>query len=152
MNIKPETYRELAKHKNIAAIKEANGDVSAAAQTMALCEGYLDLYVGNDDQIVPFMSLGAKGVISVSSNVIPRETHDICELFLQSNVEKSRELQLQVLSLMNSLFIDVNPIPVKEAMNLMGLNVGSCRMPLCDMDEKNREILIQSMKKTGLIR
>lgn len=149
--IKPETYKELAKHENIVATKEATGDISSIAKTISLCGDQLDVYSGNDDEIVPIMSLGGIGVISVLSNIMPKQTHDICAEFFKGNIEKSREMQLKYLSLINALFSDVNPIPVKEAMNLMGLNMGPLRMPLAPMSDAAREALKAELKKHGLI-
>ena len=152
MTIAPETYYELSKHDNINAAKEACGNLSEIAKTAALCGGDLLLYSGNDDNIVPIMSLGGIGVISVLANVLPRETHDICQFYLDGKVKESCELQLKLLEFMNNLFIEVSPIPVKTAMNLMGFNVGSPRMPLdIEMSDKNLAILKESMKKIGLI-
>lgn len=150
--IKPETYKELSKHENIVAIKEANGDISSIAKTMSLCQGDLDLYSGNDDEIVPIMSLGGIGVISVLSNILPRETHNICEEFLKGNVEKARDMQLKYVSLINALFSDVNPIPVKEAMNMMELGMGPLRMPLAPMTDSARAALREELKKHGLVK
>ncbi len=150
--IKPETYKELSKHENIVAVKEANGDISSIAKTMSLCQGDLDLYSGNDDEIVPIMSLGGIGVISVLSNILPKETHDICAEFLKGNVEKARDMQLKYVSLINALFSDVNPIPVKEAMNMMGLGMGPLRMPLAPMTDSAREVLRQELIKHNLIK
>lgn len=151
VNIKPETYAQLAKHPNIVAAKEASGNISQVAQIKALCGDDLDLYSGNDDQIVPLLSLGAKGVISVLSNVMPKETHDICALFFEGKVQESAALQLKLLDLINHLFMDVNPIPVKAAMNLMGFDVGECRLPLVSMDDAQINVLRQSMKQAGLL-
>jgi 4-hydroxy-tetrahydrodipicolinate synthase len=137
MTINPETYLELSKHKNIVATKEASGNISAIAQTAALCGENLDIYSGNDDQIVALLSLGAKGVISVLSNVLPKETHDICRLFFDGKIKESLDLQLKLLEFTNDLFLEVNPIPVKTAMNVLGFGVGELRMPLCEMSEKN---------------
>ncbi len=150
--IKPETYKELAKHENIVAVKEANGDISSIAKTMSLCQGELDLYSGNDDEIVPIMSLGGIGVISVLSNILPRETHNICAEFLKGNIDKARDMQLKYVSLINALFSDVNPIPVKEAMNMMGLGMGPLRMPLAPMTESARAALREELKKHGLVK
>lgn len=150
--IKPETYKELSKHENIVAVKEANGDISSIAKTRSLCGDDLDLYSGNDDEIVPIMSLGGIGVISVLSNILPRETHNICEEFFKGNLEKSLELQLKYVSLVNALFSDVNPIPVKEAMNMMGLGMGPLRMPLAPMNEAAKENLRKELIKHGLIK
>lgn len=151
VNIKPETYAQLAKHPNIVAAKEASGNISQVAQIKALCGDDLDLYSGNDDQIVPLLSLGAKGVISVLSNVMPKETHDICALFFEGKVQESAALQLKLLDLINHLFMDVNPIPVKAAMNLMGFDVGECRLPLVSMDDAQINVLRESMKQAGLL-
>lgn len=150
--IKPETYKELSKHDNIVAVKEANGDISSIAKTCSLCGDDLDVYSGNDDEIVPIMSLGGIGVISVLSNILPRETHNICEEFFKGNVEKACELQLKYVSLVNALFSDVNPIPVKEAMNMMGLGMGPLRMPLAPMNESAKENLRKELIKHGLIK
>lgn len=151
VEIKSDTYKELSKHPNIVAAKEACGNISSVAKTAALCGDDLTIYSGNDDQIVPILSLGGKGVISVLSNVMPRETHEICQKYFDGDVEGSRKLQLKLLGLANALFCDVNPIPVKEALNLMGFDVGECRLPLTSMNEKNRELLKAEMKKLNLI-
>lgn len=152
LNISLEAYIELSKHKNIVATKEASGNISAIAQIIAECGDDLDVYSGNDDQIVPIMALGGKGVISVLSNVMPAETHEIAKLCLENDVAKAAELQLKLLEFANDLFIDVNPIPVKEAMNLMGMEAGECRLPLIKMEQKKIDILASSMKKIGLIK
>ncbi len=147
----PATYKELAKHENIVAIKEANGDISSIAKTKSLVGDDLDIYSGNDDEIVPIMSLGGIGVISVLSNILPRETHNICAEMLNGNIKKACEMQLKYISLINALFSDVNPIPVKEAMNMLGMNVGPLRMPLAPMTETARENLRAELKKHGLL-
>ena len=152
VNITPATYRELAKHPNIVAAKEASGNISQIAQIAQLCGDELDLYSGNDDQIVPLLSLGAKGVISVLSNIMPRQTHDICRLFFEGKIAESRALQLKLLPLINALFSDVNPIPVKEAMNLMGWECGECRLPLVSMQPQAKEHLRALMQEQGLIK
>lgn len=151
LNIKPETYYELSKHKNIVAAKEANGDISALAQTVKLCGDELTIYSGNDDQITAFMSLGAKGVISVLSNIAPRAVHDMVKMYLDGNTAASTELQLKYLDLCSSLFSDVNPIPVKEAMNMMGMDVGSCRLPLTQIQPQAKEKLKKSLFALGMI-
>lgn len=151
VNITPETCVELAKIPNIVAIKEASGNISQVARIKRLCGDELDIYSGNDDQIVPILSLGGAGVISVLSNVMPKETHDICQLFLDGKIEESRQLQLKLLDLCNALFMDVNPIPVKEAMNQMGMNVGECRLPLYRMTDANIEKMRAVLTKAGLI-
>ena len=150
-NITLPVYKELAKHPNIVATKEASGNLSAIAQLMAECGDDLDLYSGNDDQITPILALGGKGVISVLSNVMPKETHDICRYYFDGNTAESTALQLKLLELINDLFIEVNPIPVKTAMSLMGFCSTEMRMPLCEMEEKNLEILKAAMKKHNLI-
>jgi 4-hydroxy-tetrahydrodipicolinate synthase len=157
-NILPETVIEIAKEaKNVIAIKEATGNISQVAKLAALAKiaepiiGSLDIYSGNDDQIVPILSLGGKGVISVLSNIAPTQTHDIVELYLHGEVEKSTNLQLELIELIDGIFCEVNPIPVKAAMNLMGKNVGSLRMPLTELEDKNKEKLAQIMKRAGLI-
>lgn len=152
VNITPATYRELAKHPNIVAAKEASGNISQIAQIAQACGDELDLYSGNDDQIVPLLSLGAKGVISVLSNIMPRETHDICRLFFEGKITESRALQLKLLPLINALFSDVNPIPVKEAMNMMGWECGECRLPLVSMQPQAKEHLRVLMQEQGLIK
>ena len=149
-NIKPETYMELSKIENIVATKEASGDISAVAQIAHLCGENLNIYSGNDDQIVPIMSLGGLGVISVLSNVVPQETHDICQYALDGDFKKATELQLKYLPLVDALFSDVNPIPVKEALNIMGYDVGECRLPLIRMSEAAQKALEAEMSKVGL--
>ncbi len=143
------TYKELAKHKNIAAAKEACGDISLVAQLAA--ETDLDIYSGNDDQVVPIMSLGGKGVISVASHLIPKEMHDMAEFALKGDYKKAAELQLKYLGLIKALFCDVNPIPVKEALNIMGKDVGECRLPLFKPEQSKIDLLTAEMKKVGII-
>lgn len=151
-NILPETIVELVKNvDNIVGVKEASGNISQVAKLMELAEGQVDLYSGNDDQIVPVMSLGGIGVISVLSNIAPKETHDIVVKYLEGDTKGSLELQLKYLSVINALFKEVNPIPVKKALNLMGKKAGSLRMPLTDMSEANTAILEAEMKKVGLL-
>lgn len=152
MNIEISTMKELAKHKNICAVKEASGNISYAAKLIAECGDMLDVYSGNDDMIVPLMSLGAKGVISVLSHVIPKETHLMTQYCLENNFAEAAKLQIKYLDLINNLFIEVNPIPVKEAVNMMGVNAGSCRLPLCDMSEEHKAVLLASLKKHNLIK
>lgn len=151
VNIKPETYAELAKHPRIIATKEANGNISEIAQTAALCGDELAIYSGNDDQATAIMALGGKGTISVLSNVIPGIAHKIVKKYLDGDYIGSRDLQLEYLDLCNALFIDVNPIPVKEAMNMMGLNVGPCRLPLIEMDDAAKARLRAVLLKHNLI-
>lgn len=151
-NIKPETAAELAKHENIAAIKEASGNISAVAKLRALCGDNLDIYSGNDDQITPIMSLGGKGVISVLANVAPKAAHDIAMLAYEGDYKESARLQTEYLDLINALFIDVNPIPVKEAMNMMGKQVGECRLPLYSLSDNDKAVLKESLKRHGLVK
>ena len=150
-NIPLSVYRELAKHPMIVATKEASGNISAIAELIAEVGDQLDVYSGNDDQIVPILSLGGKGVISVLSNVMPRETHDICQLYFDGKVKESAALQLKLLDLINNLFIEVNPIPVKAAMNLMGYCTKEVRPPMCEPEEAHLEILKASMVRHHLI-
>ena len=151
VNIPMSVYRELAKHERIVATKEASGNLSQVAEIAAELSDSLAIYSGNDDQIGPIMSLGGMGVISVLSNVLPKETHDICAKFVAGDVIGSRKLQLDLLKLINSLFIEVNPIPVKTACGLMGMCSDSMRLPLCEMEEKNKAVLIEAMREVGLL-
>ncbi len=150
MNITPATYAELAKHENIVATKEASGNISAIAEIRHACGDTLDVYSGNDDQIVPILSLGGKGVISVLSNILPYETHKICEDFFKGDIKASSEAQIKYLPLINSLFCEVNPIPVKMAMHLLGYCTKEIRLPLYEMEDKNIERLIGDMRAAGL--
>ncbi len=149
VNIDVDVLKELAKIDNVVAIKEASGNISYAAKIAAQVPD-LTMYSGNDDMIVPIMSLGGKGVISVVSNILPLDTHNICEYYLKGETDKSRDLQLKMLELINDLFIEVNPIPVKAAMNLMGLPSGMLRLPLCDIEDGHLEILKNAMIKYGI--
>ena len=151
VDIKPETYLELSKHERIVGAKEANGDISSIAKTISLCGPDFAVYSGNDDQVTALMSLGGKGSISVLSNILPKVAHDIPAKFLAGDYEGSRKLQLEYLDLCNNLFIDVNPIPVKEAMNMMGMDVGDCRLPLYRMTDTARETLRACLAKHGLL-
>lgn len=148
--ISVETLKELAKVENIVAIKEASGNISYTARVAAEVPE-LYIYSGNDDMIVPIMSLGGKGVISVLANILPKETHEMCRAYLDGDCAKATRMQLDYLELCNKLFIEVNPIPVKTALKLMGREVGNLRLPLADMDEKNLDALKETMKKYGLI-
>ncbi len=150
LNIAPETAAELAKIDNIVAIKEASGNISQIAKIMQLTDGKLDLYSGNDDQIVPLLSLGGKGVISVLANIAPEYTHDICRKFFDGDLKGSLKMQLDALPLIDKLFCEVNPIPVKTAMNLLGKEVGGLRMPLSPMEEAHKQALAEEMKKFGM--
>lgn len=151
VNIQPETYREISKLSNIAGTKEANGDISSIMKTMSLCGEDFDIYSGNDDQIAPVCALGGKGVISVLSNILPAETHRIASSGIRRRIKESSALQKKYLPLCNALFSDVNPIPVKEAMNMMGMNVGRCRLPLCEMNKTKRESLKNVLTEYGMI-
>lgn len=151
MNILPKTLKELCKFDNIVAVKEASGNISQIAQIKALCRDRLDIYSGNDDQIIPIMALGGIGVISVLANIIPAEVHKMCDLYINGNTSEALKMQLDLLDLTNSLFIETNPIPVKTAMNLMGMNVGGLRLPLCDMVDSNLEVLKKEMKACSLL-
>jgi 4-hydroxy-tetrahydrodipicolinate synthase len=135
---------------NIVGVKEASGNISQIAHLAAISHGYVDIYSGNDDQIVPILSLGGKGVISVLSNIVPEKTHDIVEFYMKGDVKKSCELQLEALDLVNALFCEVNPIPVKAALNMMGFEAGTLRLPLTDMEEKNKERLKAAMVAYGI--
>ncbi len=151
VNIAIDTYKYLSGHPYIVAAKEASGNISHVADLKAACGENLDVYSGNDDQIVPILSLGGIGVISVLSNVMPQETHDICSLFFDGKIAESAALQLKLLPLIHALFSDVNPIPVKEALNLLGFAAGECRMPLCSMSDAARNALKEEMQKLDLI-
>lgn len=154
VNITPETLKELSKVENIVAVKEASGNISQVARVAALCGDDLDIYSGNDDQILPIMSVGGKGVISVLSNVMPKETHEIAQLCLENRYPEAQAKMNGLLEFANAsgLFCDVNPIPVKEALNLMGWEVGECRLPLVSMDEAKVAMLKAKMTELGLIK
>ena len=148
-----ETVAELVNTvDNIVGIKEASGDIANIAKMMLLTDGKMDLYSGNDDQIVPLMSLGGIGVISVLSNIAPKETHDICQLYLEGKVKESCALQLKALPLIHALFSEVNPIPIKKSMEFMGLCEGTLRAPLTEMENENAEKLLREMKSFGLMK
>lgn len=150
-NIEPATVAALVKNvDNIVGVKEASGNISQVAKIMALTDGNIDLYSGNDDQIVPLLSLGGKGVISVLANVAPKETHDICEKFFAGDVAGSAVLQLKAIPLIEQLFCEVNPIPVKKAVSLMGFECGPLRMPLTELTPEHQKSLAQAMKDFGI--
>lgn len=151
VNISLPVYKELAKHDRIVAAKEASGNISAVAALAEACGNSLDIYSGNDDQIVPILSLGGKGVISVLSNVVPKDTHDIVALWNEGKTKESLSLQLNYLDLINALFCEVNPVPVKTAMGLMGLCADEMRLPLCEMEENNKERLATALRNHGII-
>lgn len=152
MTIQPETYAELARHPMMVATKEASGNISAIAKTAQLCGDNLAIYSGNDDQILPLLSLGGIGVISVLANVAPRETHDICALYAAGKTKESLALQLRLLNLIDALFCDVNPVPVKEAMQLLGWDAGPCRLPLGLLCEADKLRLKAELTAAGLMR
>lgn len=150
-NIQPATAVALAKNvKNIVGIKEASGNLSQVAELMSLADGCLELYSGNDDQVLPILSLGGQGVISVLANVAPKETHDMVMKYLEGDTAAATKIQLDAIPLCNALFCEVNPIPVKTALNLMGMNVGPLRMPLTEMEAPNKERLANAMKDFGI--
>ena len=151
VNIKPETYRELSRHPRIVATKEASGDLSLIAQIKYMCGDELDIYSGNDDQPVPIMSLGGIGVISVLSNLCPDVMHELCAAYLSGDTAKATQMQIKYTGLMNALFCDVNPIPVKEAMNMMGMDVGPCRLPLYPMSDSSKALLEAKLRECGCI-
>ena len=152
VNILPQTAVTLAKNvKNIVAVKEASGTISQVAELAALADGCIDIYSGNDDQVVPLLSLGGVGVISVLSNVMPKLTHDMVMSYLNGDVKLSRQLQLSVMNLNKALFCEVNPIPVKAALNMMGWNAGAVRSPLCEMEPQHKELLRKELAAMKLI-
>ena len=151
VNIPLSVYKELAKHERIVAVKEASGNISAVAALAAECGRDLDIYSGNDDQIVPILSLGGKGVISVLSNVMPKETHDIVADYLGGNAPRATEMQLKLLDLIDALFCEVNPVPAKTAMAMLGFCTEEFRLPLCEMEDATRARLTAAMKKHGLL-
>lgn len=152
LDVKPETYLELSKIPNLVATKEANNNISAITKTVGLCGDELIVYSGNDDQIVPLMSLGGLGVISVLANIMPRAVHEVCRLFFDGRLKDSAKLQTALMPLIGSLFSDVNPIPVKEAMNLMGMKAGPCRLPLVAMTDKDRQAMSDEMRRWELVK
>ena len=151
VGIKVDTYAKLSKHPRIVGVKEANGDLTSVLRTQKACGDELIIYSGNDDQIIPILSLGGKGVISVLSNVAPQETHDICQLYFDGKVEEAARMQIDYCDLIDALFCEVNPIPVKTAMNIMGWNAGPLRMPLSPMEPQNVEKLRATLKAHNLI-
>ena len=151
-NILPATAAALVNNvENVVGIKDAVGNLSQSAQMMNLCDGKIELYSGNDDQILPLLSIGGLGVISVLSNIAPRQTHDIVMEFLEGDRDKAIKIQLDAVPLINALFCEVNPIPVKAAMEMLGMNPGPLRMPLTEMEDKNKEVLRKEMIKFGLL-
>lgn len=150
-NIQPQTYLKLAEHENIRGIKEANGDISSVVETQSLLRGKLDLYSGNDDQLVPILAMGGAGCISVLSNLMPRQTREICDRFWDGDIAGAAKLQCDYLPLINALFSEVNPIPVKAAMAAMGFGENSLRLPLTCMEQAHAEVLLRLMQEQGLI-
>jgi len=147
LNIAPKTLLKLSELKNVTAIKEASGNISQIAEMMSLCRGKIDLYSGNDDQIIPLLSLGGLGVISVVANLYPKEISNICDLYFSGHQDEALKLQLDMLPVINAMFIEVNPIPIKTAMNFNGMNVGPLRLPLCEMEEGNLKALKDIVEK-----
>jgi 4-hydroxy-tetrahydrodipicolinate synthase len=150
LNIAVETVVKLSKIPNIVGIKEASSDLSQIADILSKVDSDFDVYSGNDDQILPIISLGGKGVISVLSNILPKETDNLCQLYFEGNTEQAKKLQLKYLKLIKNLFIEVNPIPIKECMNILGYNVGGTRLPLSKMTDKNIQILKETLKEFNL--
>lgn len=149
LNIDPQTVKQLSEIENIVAIKECN--LSQVGEIINICPDDFTVYSGNDDQVVPLLALGGKGVISAMANIVPKQTHNLVATFLDGNIEESRKIQLKLLDLIKALFVEVSPIPVKAAMNLMGMEVGKCRLPLVDISENNLNTLKQTLKNYGLI-
>lgn len=151
VNILPETYRVLSQHPNIVAVKEASGNIAISIRIRQLCGDALDIYSGNDDIYLPMLSIGAKGIISVLANILPQSVHDMYQMFLDGHVEQCAAKQTDWMELIDALFCQVNPMPIKVAMNWMGFDVGSCRLPLCEMDEMPLRVLKATMQKYKLI-
>lgn len=151
IDIEPETYKELSRHPNIIATKEASGSLTKVAKTKYLCGDDLEIYSGNDDQVIPILSLGGIGVISVISNILPKEINDMCLKYLEGNTKDASDMQIKYMGLISALFSDVNPTPIKEAMNLLGLNVGPCRLPLYPMSYQKLEYLKQKLIECNLL-
>lgn len=150
LNILPQTIHELSKHPNIKGVKEASGNIAQVAEIARLVPEDFYIYSGNDDMIVPLLALGGVGVISVVANILPKDTHNMVKYFLDGDIERSKNLQLKMKPLIDALFIEVNPIPVKEAMNILDMEVGPCRLPLTSMGEENRNTLIKEMSSYGM--
>ena len=151
MTINPETYFELSKHPNIVGTKEASSNIAAIAKTASLCGPDFAIYSGNDNEIIPLMSLGGKGVISVLANICPRETHDMTKLYLDGKCTEATKMQLDYLNLVDAIFCDVNPIPVKEALNMMGKAAGPCRLPLYELSDAHKDLLRRELAAKGLV-
>lgn len=152
LNILPKTLKKLCQFENISGIKEASGNISQIAEMKALCGDKIDIYSGNDDQVIPILSLGGRGVISVMANIVPCDMEKMCELFFKGDIKAALKLQLNLYSLIKAMFIETNPIPVKTAMNILGKNVGNLRLPLTTMADENLKILKNELKNYGLLR
>lgn len=150
-NILPSTLAELSKHPNIRGVKEASGNISQVAEIARLCPEYFAIYSGNDDMVVPLLSLGGVGVISVIANILPKDTHDMVASYLKKDIERAKHLQLKMKPLIDALFIETNPIPIKKAMNLLGMNVGDLRLPLVEMSEEATKVLIKELKNYNML-
>ncbi|WIV11420.1 4-hydroxy-tetrahydrodipicolinate synthase [Proteiniborus sp. MB09-C3] len=151
LNITPNTLSELSKHPNIRGVKEASGNISQVAEIARLCPENFAIYSGNDDMVVPLLSLGGIGVISVVANILPRDTHDMVFSYLEKDMEKAKHLQLRMKPLIDALFIETNPIPIKKAMNLLGMDVGDLRLPLVEMSEEGSKVLIRELKNYNML-
>ena len=151
VNIKPETYAKLAENPFVCAIKEASGNLAQAERTLSLCGDKIDIYSGSDELTVPFLSIGAKGVISVAANLIPNEMHELCSYYFEGKYIESSRKQIELIPLIDTLFSDINPIPVKEALNILGKDFGPCRLPLCEMENGKREKLCNILEQYKLL-
>ena len=151
LNIKPETYAKLSENPFIFAIKEASGNIAQAERTLSLCGDKIDIYSGSDELTVPFLSIGAKGVISVAANIVPNEMQKLCSLYFEGKYVEAAKKQIELIPLIDALFSDINPVPVKEALNLLGKNFGPCRLPLSEMDDVKKEKLIEVLKQYELL-
>ncbi|KNZ43308.1 4-hydroxy-tetrahydrodipicolinate synthase [Acetobacterium bakii] len=151
LNIEVSTIQELSKISNVAGVKEASGDISQITEIARLCGDDIDIYCGNDDHVLPVLAVGGKGVISVSANIIPKDMHDLVATFMDGNLEKARELQFKTNLINRAMFYETNPIPVKTAMGLMGLDTGEMRLPLIEMEDVNQEKLVADLKTYGLL-
>lgn len=150
LNVLPKTLYEMSKHPNIRAVKEASGNISQVAEIKRLMRENFYIYSGNDDMIVPLLSLGGHGVISVVANILPKDTHELVMNYLNGSINSSRDLQLDMKSLIDALFIETNPIPIKTAMNYLGMNAGELRLPLCEMNEENKKVLVSKINEYGI--
>ena len=151
LNIKPETYAKLAENPFICAVKEASGNLAQAEQTLSLCGDKIDIYSGNDELTVPFLSIGAKGVISVAANIVPKEMQELCTLYFEGRYIEAAKKQIELIPLINALFLDVSPVPVKEALNMLSKNFGPCRLPLGPMEESKKENLHKVLERYEIV-